>query len=97
MTSPGVTFCIFIDGELFLQESAIAADDLTFWEWLKKAAERHGEICADADNRGRKYMVEVQWWDGERTRWGTDVDGMTIPVEVGIEQLADEIGKRWQR
>jgi hypothetical protein len=65
------------------------------WPWLKAVALRHSTLVLAAEEAGQRYLVEIEWWDGERTRFGTDVDGMVVPAEVGLEDLADQIAKRW--
>jgi hypothetical protein len=91
-------FRVWVDAEL-VDEAVSELDPErateAMWEWLKALAERHAAIANAADETGSVYLIEVEWWDGERTRWGTDVDGMVVPVEVGLHDLAEAINRRW--
>lgn len=66
------------------------------WPWVKDLAEKHGLSASAAECAGLRYLVEIEWWDGERTRFGTDVDGMVVPVEVGLHEMVERISERWQ-
>lgn len=94
-----VRFRVVVDGELV--DEAVAGVDPAgpgeaLWDWLGHLAERHAELALAAEAGGLRYLIEVEWWDGERTRWGTDVDGMVVPLEVGLHELADAINRRWR-
>jgi hypothetical protein len=86
------TFRIFIAGQLVDQTTISGLGDD-----IGGLAVRHGELCEAANRAGRKYLVEVEFGDGEHVRWGTDVDGMVIPMEVGIDDLMRALMKRYGR
>jgi hypothetical protein len=94
-----VRFLVIVDG-VVADEEVVGVDpagpDEALWDWLGHLAERHAEIALKAEARGSRYLIEVEWWDGELTRWGTDVDGMVVPLEVGLHELADAINRRWR-
>jgi hypothetical protein len=90
-----VRFDVWVAGELADSETLEfdpRADDGS----VLRIAERQSGICTKADAEDKKYLVDIEFWDGEHVRWGTDVEGMVIPVAVGVDQLAEAIGKRWE-
>ena len=92
-----VRFRIWVDGPNLIEDSMLALDlgDDAAFEALAHMAEAHGEICGKADQAGLTYLVDVEFEDGEHVRWGTDVNGMVLPVGVGILELTDAITRRW--
>jgi hypothetical protein len=87
-----VVFNIYVDGELVDSEEILSTAKP---QELTDLALRQSEICNRAQARDLKYMVDIVWWDGEHTRWGTDVDGVVVPVEVGVEGLAFAIERHF--
>lgn len=53
------------------------------------------ELAGRAEMAERPWMAEVEFWDGEHVRWGTDVDGMAVPVAVGLDRLVAALEARW--
>lgn len=93
-----VRFLVYVDAEL--REEAVASidpsgPDEATWLFLQTLATHQGRVCAEAEARGSVYLVDVEFWDGEHVRWGTDADGMVIPLEVGLHDLAQAINARW--
>lgn len=88
------TFSVYVDGELVDSEALVAKDGTLppqVSEAVVEIAERQGDLCAAAEQHGVGYLVEIAWRDGTYTRWGTDVDGMVVPVEVGLEGLEEAL------
>jgi hypothetical protein len=93
-----VRFLVYIDGELAdeaTMEIVPEGPSEALFEFLSTLAEHHAKVCAAADARGSVYLVDVEFWDGEHVRWGTDVAGMVVPVEVGLHELSERILERW--
>lgn len=92
-----ITCRVWVDARLVATDRRVVDldDPRSAWPWLRDLAEKHAAIANFADEAGSVYLVEVEWWDGERTRFGTDVDGMVVPLEVGLHDLAEAIGRRW--
>ena len=81
-------FRVFVAGALVDEVTAlIGAGDL-----LDMLGERHGLLCAAAD-AGDPWMIEVRFPDGEHVRWGTDSDGMVLPIDVTMGQLEEMLAK----
>jgi hypothetical protein len=88
-----VRFRMWVRGEL--------VDDTTIELWgpgdhLKALANSHAMSSQIAEARGWPYLIEVEFWDGEHVRWGTDTDGMVTPVRVGLGYLLDAILARYE-
>jgi hypothetical protein len=92
---PGATvsFNLFIDGALVEATSLVVADVAA--EHLAEVAEHHASLSRQATDEGRTWRVEVTFWDGEQCRWGTDVDGMVVPIDVGVGHLSEAIERHW--
>lgn len=91
-----VRFRIYVEGELVDEEKLVFTTEASDRDTaVASAAERQMNLAREADAAGRPYLVEIIFWDGEHVRWGTDVDGMVVPVEVGVETLAEAIATRW--
>jgi hypothetical protein len=52
---------------------------------------RHGDIAAAAERSGKAWLVEIIFPDGDHLRWGTDPDGMVVPLEVGLADLLRQL------
>ena len=89
----GAVFRFYIDGKVATSDSV--TDPARRREQVGDIAATHGWLADECDERGRKWMVEVEFSDGEHVRWGTDVDGMVVPIEVGAAELLDAIARRW--
>jgi hypothetical protein len=87
-----VRFRVWVDGELADETTIVLG---THDEHIEAIAARQAELCNSAEEAGQRYLVEVKFWDGEHVRWGTDTDGMVVPVEVGLMNLLDAIAARW--
>lgn len=53
---------------------------------------RHGAAAQLAELVGKPYLVDIEFWDGEHVRFGTDADGMFWPVSVAFERLPEVLG-----
>jgi hypothetical protein len=42
----------------------------------------HGALARAADESGVPWQIEFAFADGEHVRWGTDENGMVMPVPV---------------
>jgi hypothetical protein len=95
-TAP-LRFRMWVDAELVADDVGIVNvdDPDSLWDWVSRLAGKHAAMANFAEAEGARYLIEVEWWDGERTRWGTDVDGMVVPVEVGLHEIAERISERW--
>lgn len=82
------TFSVWQDGQLVDRRYMTDEDEP---EEVARIAEVQIAVCNLIDVAGGKYLVDIEFWDGEHVRWGTDRNGMVIPIEVGIEGLADGI------
>jgi len=93
-----VRFLLYVDGAL-IEEAVAEMDpsgpDNALWTFLQTLAEHQGRICSNAEANGSVYLIDVEFWDGEHVRWGTDAAGMVIPIEVGLHDLAQSINARW--
>jgi hypothetical protein len=85
-----VDFRVYVGGAL-VDSVRITFDDDDTWGRMVEHAARQADLCHAAGVRGVPWMVEVIFWDGEHVRWGTDVDGMVVPVEIGFSELLDVI------
>lgn len=93
MTEHRVTFQLWIGGALADVDTIVLGEhDYT---GIEEMASRHAELCQEADASGAMYLIDIGFWDGEHVRWGTDPNGMVIPVEVGLSNLLDAIASRW--
>jgi len=89
-----VTFQLWLGGVLADVDSIVLGEhDL---DGIEEMASRHADLCIEATARGVTYLIDIGFWDGEHVRWGTDVDGMVVPVEVGLADLLDAIARRWE-
>jgi hypothetical protein len=61
-------------------------------EWL---ASLQADLCNKAEEEGKRWLVEVEFWDGETVKWGTDRDGLVTPVRIGLGRLLEAIEERW--
>lgn len=86
MDHPPVVVRIWVDAEKVVEErmsweQAIAPD----------AVGRHTDTAAGASKEGKKFLMEFEFEgfpEHERyLRWGTDPDGMVIPIPVRVEDL----------
>jgi hypothetical protein len=50
---------------------------------------QHGEIAARAEAAGLPYLIEIEFPDGQRIRWGTDTAPMIRPMPVRMDELLD--------
>lgn len=53
---------------------------------------RHGAAAQLATAAGKPYLIDIEFWDGEHVRFGTDADGIVLPVEVAFGRLFDVLG-----
>ena len=94
-----VRFLVYVDAELreeaVASKSTRAARTTPLGSSCRRSPTHQGRVCAEAEARGSVYLVDVEFWDGEHVRWGTDADGMVIPLEVGLHDLAQAINARW--
>jgi hypothetical protein len=88
-----VDFRVYVGGAQ-VDSVRITFDDDDAWGRMVEHAARQADLCHAAVVRGVPWMVEVVFWDGEHVRWGTDVDGMVVPVEMGLSELIDVINRR---
>lgn len=90
-----VSFTVWVDGAVADTEEVQFAPGSEDGAQVVDIAQRHAALAAEAEAKGSKYMVDVAFWDGEHVRWGTDVDGEVVPVEVGVTGLGEAIAKRF--
>jgi hypothetical protein len=90
MTVVGATFRLYLDGELADEDTPATP------EAIEACAERQGDLAASHAGR---YLVEVEFPDGEFVRFGDDAAGMRDPIalEGGLGRLADFLLEtRWR-
>ena len=88
MTTTLATFSIWHNGQLADRRYVTDEDDD---DMIWRVAEHQAKLVAAIDLAGRVYLVEVEFWDGEHVRWGTDENGMVLSMEVAVEQLEQGI------
>jgi hypothetical protein len=88
-----VAFRLFVYGRMVDQRMILA--DAGALSAVGDIAIHQGELAAAAEAAGRPYMVEVEFSDGDHVRWGTDVNGMVIPMAVGLDGLMAAMAKRY--
>jgi hypothetical protein len=54
-------------------------------------ATQHAVIARQADQAGKRWLIEFRFPDGDHVRWGNDPDGMVEPIEVVNDRLLDAI------
>lgn len=86
---PEVRFDVFVDGVLADSETLL----VTKPNDLDVVGARQSELCHQAEAAGKKYLVDIAWFDGTHTRWGTDADGMVLPIEVGLASLMETLDR----
>jgi hypothetical protein len=84
---------LYIDGRL-VDDVTVAAGRNAEDDAIPVIAALHGRRCQAAEAAGSTYMVEFIFDDGEHVRFGTDVDGMVVPAEVGLDRLAKAVVER---
>jgi hypothetical protein len=84
------TFSIYENGKLVDRRYVTDQDEP---EQVARIATAQVTLCEVIDARGDKYLVDVEFWDGEHVRWGTDENGIVLPIVVGIEGLVDTIDR----
>lgn len=90
--APSAEFRFYIDGKLAGRDRVGSGRSE-----VSLIAASHAALADDCETYGRKWMVEVVFSDGEHVRWGTDVDGMVVPVEVGLGELLQAVARRMAR
>jgi hypothetical protein len=53
---------------------------------------RHGAAAQMATAVGKPYLIDIEFWDGEHVRFGTDPDGMLLPHDVAFGRLFEVLG-----
>lgn len=77
----------------------VEADDVTIImlgpddSAIAEVASQQADICIQAEANGQRYLVDISFPDGEHVRWGTDFDGMVMPMEVALENLANILAR----
>jgi hypothetical protein len=77
---------LFIEGKLCDETSlelGAEMDDL-----LGEVGRRHGDMASAAASEGLAWMIEFVFPDGDHVRWGTDPDGMVLPVPIADLEAA---------
>jgi hypothetical protein len=83
--SGAVTVRLYLGGQLVdEQEVHVGADGAS--DVLAYLGELHGGFVEAA---AVPYMVEFVFPDGQHVRWGTDTDGMVLPIPV--DDLAEAL------
>jgi hypothetical protein len=88
-----VAFRVYVDGVMVDQHPVVLGTGDR--DHVATIATRQADICKSAADAGSSWLVEVEFWDGEHVRWGTDAGGMVVPVEIGMAHLMDAIARRW--
>lgn len=86
---PEVTVRLYLNGEVADERLFPFGAGRNPGEELAEMAKRHGTLCRDTDT----WMIEFVFSDGQHIRWGTDPDGMVMPVPVDdlFEALARSV------
>jgi hypothetical protein len=87
------TFSLYDNGRLVDRRYVTDEDDE---DMVDRVAAAQGTLASIIDNCGGTYLVDIEFWDGEHVRWGTDENGMVFPVETGIGALEDRIERMRQ-
>jgi hypothetical protein len=75
-----VTICLYINGKQIDRVPVKAGAGAR--ALIGDLGAQHGELAQAADEAGVPWLIEFRFSDGEHVRWGTDSDGMVMPMPV---------------
>jgi hypothetical protein len=96
VSAPATIFRVYVRGQLTAEDRIPDdVDEATGDRLVHELALYHGEMCEAAGQFGARWLVDIEFSDGEHVRFGTDATGMVWPELVARERLAEKLAERW--